>query len=151
MSAKNPIRVYVTHIFNEQPDYLRVFEYLESTSNFFYINCSNPGDIPQTGGKEAIKSKLLDQIRAAEVIIVISSMYAENRDWISFQMDTAQAADLPMIALEPFGGTASVDADVAARCNEIVGWNERLIVDALRRQGRHEDTKRWDVIEFDMS
>jgi hypothetical protein len=29
-----------------------------------------------------------------------------------------------------------------------VGWNERHIVDAIRRQARHEETTRWDVIDF---
>jgi hypothetical protein len=56
-----------------------------------------------------------------------------------------------MIALEPFGGRGKVPAEVEARVAEVVAWNERLIVDAVRREARHEDTKRWDVIEFDMS
>ena len=42
MSAKNPIRVFVTHCFASQPDYHRVFEYMESAANFFYVNCSFP-------------------------------------------------------------------------------------------------------------
>ena len=150
MSEQNPIRVFVTHVFTEHPDYVRVFEYLESASNFFYVNCSRPQDIPEQGGKEAMKETLLEQIRAAEAIIVISSMYNENKDWITFEMDAAQAAELPIVALEPFGG-GQVSAEVRARCAELVGWNEREMVDALRRQARHEETSRWDVIEFDMS
>jgi Thoeris protein ThsB, TIR-like domain len=151
MSEKNPIRVFVTHVFSDHPDYHRVFEYLESSSNFFYVNCSAPDKLPAAGGKEALKEALLGQIRAAEAIIVISSMYSENRDWITFQMDAAQAAELPIVALEPFGGAGKVPDEVRARAAEVVGWNERLLVDALRRQARHEETTRWDVIEFDMS
>lgn len=150
MSEKNPIRVFVTHVFSDHPDYHRVFEYLESSSNFFYVNCSAPDKIPAAGGKEALKEALLSQIRAAEAVIVISSMYSENRDWITFQMDAAQAAELPIIGLEPFGG-GKVPDEVRGRAAEVVGWNERNLVDALRRQARHEETTRWDVIEFDMS
>ena len=29
-----------------------------------------------------------------------------------------------------------------------VGWDERALVDAIRRQARHEETTRWDTIEF---
>jgi hypothetical protein len=151
MSADNPIRVFVTHLFSDHSDYHRVFEYLESTSNFFYVNCSKPDDIPTSGGQEAIKERLLQQIRSAEVVIVVSTMYSENRSLITFQLDVAQAANIPLIALEPFGGKGKVPAEVEARAAEIVGWNERLIVDAVRREARHEDTQRWDVIEFDMS
>jgi hypothetical protein len=151
MSERNPIRIFVTHMFAEHPDYSRVFEYLESASNFFYVNCSNPDDVPAFGGRESMKAKLLEQIRAAEVVVAVGSMYSENRDWVDFQLTAAQAADLPIVGLEPFGGSGPMPEAVAARCNEIVGWNERLIVDALRREARHEETTRWDVIEFDMS
>lgn len=151
MSEDNPIRVFVTHVFSNHPDYHRVFEYFESTSNFFYSNCSKPDDIPTSGGQEAIKESLLEQIRGAEIVVIVSSMFSENQDLITFQMDAAQAADLPLIALEPFGGTGSVPAEVQARAAEVVGWNERLMVDTIRREARHEDTQRWDVIEFDMS
>lgn len=151
MSEGNPIRVFVTHMFSDHPDYHRVFEYLESTSNFFYKNCSDPADIPTTGGPEAIREKLLEQIRSAEIVLVVSTMFSENRNVITFEMDAAGAADIPLLALEPFGGAGKVPAEIEARCAEVVGWNERLIVDAIRREARHEDTKRWDVIEFDLS
>lgn len=150
MSEKNPIRVFVTHAFAEHPDYHRVFEYLETASNFFYVNCSAPDDIPAGGGREALKETLRNQIRKAEVVLVLSSLYEENRDWITYEMDAAQALDLPIIAIEPFGGLGSVPPDVAKRASEVVGWNERSIVDAARLQARHEDTARWDVIEFEM-
>jgi hypothetical protein len=150
MSEQNPIRIFVTHAFSDHPDYHRVFEYLESSSNFFYRNCSAPEQVPGAGGKDAIKEALLAQIRAAEIVIVVSSMYSENRDWITFQMDAAQAADIPILALEPFGGGRIPD-EITGRAADVVAWNERVIVDAIRKQARHEDTKRWDVIEFDMS
>jgi hypothetical protein len=30
----------------------------------------------------------------------------------------------------------------------VVEWNERALVDAIRHHARHEDTARWDVVEF---
>jgi hypothetical protein len=150
MSEKNPIRIFVTHTFAEHPDYRRVFEYLESSPNFFYINCSNAESIPSTGGKEALKDELRAQIKMAEVVVVPSVMYLESRAWITYQMDVAQAQNLPIVALEPFGGIQEMPKEVAARADETIAWNERVIVDALRRQARHEDTTRWETIEFDM-
>lgn len=151
MSKEDPIRIFVTHVFTDHPDYHRVFEYLESSTNFFYKNCSDPTAVPVAGTKESKKEALLAQIRAAEVMLVVSSMFSETRDWMTYQMDAAQAASLPIVALEPFGGKGGIAAEVQARAAEVVPWNERVIVDALRKQARGEDTKRWDVIEFDMS
>jgi hypothetical protein len=151
MSESNPIRIFVTHVFSEHPDYHRVFEYLESASSFYYVNCSKPDDIPVSGGQEAIKEKLLEQIRSAEICVIVSTMFSENHSLITFQMDAAQAANLPLLVLEPFGGTGKLPAEIEARATATVGWNERMMVDAIRREARHEDTHRWDVIEFDMS
>jgi hypothetical protein len=148
MSEKNPIRVYVTHSFASHSDYHRVFEYFEAVPNFFYRNCSVPDRPPATGGKEALKEEYRAQMKMAEVVIVLSSLYIENEFWTTYQMDAAQAGNLPLVAMEPFGVNVKVPAEVAKRAAEIVGWNERLIVDAVRRQARHEDTQRWDTIEF---
>lgn len=150
MSSKPPIRVYVTHVFSEHPDYLRVFEYLESVPNFFYVNCSAPENVPTSGGKEALKEEFRNQIKPAEVVVVPGSMYAENGDSINYQMDVAQANELPLVVLEPFGGVEKLVKELEERADEVVGWNDRMIVDAIRRQARHEETTRWDVIEFDM-
>jgi hypothetical protein len=121
---------------------------LEALPNFFYRNCSVPDHLPATGGKEGLKEEYRTQLKTAEVVVVLSSLYIENEYWTTYQMDAAQASNLPLVALEPFGVNVKVPAEVAKRATEVVGWNERLIADALRRQARHEDTHRWDTIEF---
>jgi hypothetical protein len=148
MSEKNPIRVYVTHAFASSADYHRVFEYLEAVPNFFYRNCSVPDRLPDGTGKEALKEEYRAQMKTAEIVIVLCSLYVQNEYWTTYQMDAAQASNLPLVAIEPFGVGGKVPAEVAKRAAEVVGWNERLIVDAVRRQARHEDTVRWDTIEF---
>lgn len=149
MSAKNPIRIYVTHAFASNPDYHRVFEYLEALPNFFYRNCSVPDHLPSTGGKEALKEEYRTQMKTAEVVVVLSSLYVENEYWTTYQMDVAQASNLPLVVMEPFGVSLKVPTGLTKRAAEVVGWNERLIADAIRRQARHEDTQRWDTIEFE--
>jgi Thoeris protein ThsB, TIR-like domain len=148
MSEQNPIRLFVTHAFASHPDYHRMFEYIESTPNFFYRNCSVPDQMPSTGGKEALKEEYRTQIKNAEVVVVLSSMYVENEYWTTYQMDAAQAIGLPLVAVEPFGGQQKTPEELTKRAGEVVGWNERLIIDAIRRQARHEDTNRWEVVEF---
>ena len=32
--------------------------------------------------------------------------------------------------------------------DEVSPWNERSLIDALRRQARHQESTRWDTIEF---
>lgn len=148
MYENNPIRVYVTHTFEEDQDYLRLFEFLEGVDRFFYVNCSKPENVPGTGGMEAIKEELIRQIKDCEAVIVLAAQYQRNGDLIRFQMDVADANEKPMIAIRPFGGVVETPKELLARVNEQIEWNSREIADALRRQARLEDTSRWDVIDF---
>jgi len=148
VSENNPIRVFVTHTFAETDDYLRVFEFLESMDNFFYLNVSKPEEMPKTGGLESIKDELIAQIKESEAVIVLSSLYSDNTDLVKYEMDVAEANEIPTIAIRPFGGMAETPTDLVERANEHIEWNDRQMVDALKRHARLEDTSRWDVIDF---
>ena len=148
MSEMNPIRVFVTHTFRESDDYLRVFEFLESVERFFYVNVSRPENIPAAGGMQAIKDELLAQIKQAEAVIVVSDALAEQGDLVRYSIDTAEANGIGTIAIRPYGGVMDMPDDITARVNENIQWNSREIVDAIKRQGRGEDSARWETIDF---
>jgi hypothetical protein len=148
VSEKNPIRVFTTHGFEESDDYLRVFEFLESVDRFFYINVSQPENMPMTGGMEAIKDELIKQIKASETVIVLPSVFEEKKDLVRYMMDVAEANGISMITIKPFGGVAETPKEILDRVEEQLEWNNREIVDAIRRHSRGEDTARWEVIDF---
>ena len=150
MSQENPVRIFVTHCFAENDDYLRVFEFLESSPNFFYRNCSRPEAIPTGGGAEAVKEELRSQIQNAEIVIVLPGMLDQNRDLLTFQINAALAYDKPLLAMEYYGQVTEVPAEVKDRCNAVAPWNERMMIDTILREARHEATNRWDVIEFEL-
>jgi hypothetical protein len=148
VSEKNPIRIFVTHTFDESDDYLRTFEFLEGDDRFYYLNVSKPENIPTQGGLEAIKDELIQQIKASECVIVLPSTYAEKTELVSYMMDVADANDINMITIRPFGGLSETPPAVVDRVKEHLDWNPLEIVDAIRRQARGEDTARWEVIDF---
>jgi hypothetical protein len=148
VSENDPIRVFVTHTFAETDDYLRLFEFLEAKEHFFYLNVSKPENVPGSGGLDAIKEELIAQIKECEAVIVLATLYDEQPELVSFQLDVAEANEKPIIAIRPFGGMAESSAKLVERASEHVEWNDREIVNALKRQARLEDTSRWDVIDF---
>lgn len=150
MSQDNPIRVFASHAFQEHDDYHRLFEYLESTTNFFYANSAVPDKVPEEDTEEALKDELREQIEPAEVVIILAGLYEEFHEWIDFTMLVAKSSDKPVIAIEHFGSTQEIAPEIAEIADEVVAWNERSMVDAIRRQARHEETQRWDVVEFEM-
>jgi hypothetical protein len=147
MSQVNPIRLFVTHSWETSDDYLRVFEYLESAQNFFYRNYSTPDKGP-TGDKEALREDLRHQITPTEAIIALSSLFDTQPDLLTFQLLYAQANHKPVVLMKPFGARKEVPKAILDLTDEVVEWDERALVDAVRRQARHEETTRWDTIEF---
>jgi len=147
MSQANPLRLFVTHAFEMSDDYLRVFEYLESARNFFYRNSSMPEQRP-TGDKEALREELRRQIKPAEAVIALSSLYDTRQELLNFQLLYAQASHKPVVLMKRFGARKDVPRALLDVANEVVEWDERALVDAIRRAARHEDTARWDTIEF---
>ena len=148
MTENNPIRLFVTHLYAPDEAYFRVFEYLESQPNFYYKNLATPDRPPRAKEKEAIREDLRRQMTDAEVVVLLSSLYERDPGLIEFQALYAQSCDRPLIVMEPFGTDAKVPDKLREMADEVVGWNGRDMADAIRRQARHEDTTRWDVIEF---
>jgi hypothetical protein len=147
VTQKNPIRLFVAHLWVTDEDYHRIFEYIESTDNFFYRNTSTPDQRPP-GDKEALREALRKQISEAEVVIVPASLYRRGLDWVEFQMHCAKAYDKPIIVLEPFGGAETIAPAVQELADDVVPWDRRQLVDAIKREARHEETTRFDTIEF---
>jgi hypothetical protein len=147
MSKANPLLLFVTHAWEHSDDYLRTFEYLESARNFYYRNYSTPEKRPD-GNKEALKEDLRRQIAPVEAVIALASLFEKHQDLLTFQLLYAQACTKPVILMKSFGTPRPVPKPLAELANEIIDWDERALVDAVRRQARHEDTTRWDVVEF---
>jgi hypothetical protein len=147
ITQQNPIRLFVCHVWVEDEDYHRIFEYVESSPNFFYRNTSTP-DLRPPGDKEALRESLRNQIAEAEVMIVPAALYRRNVDWVEFQMHCAKAYDKPIIVLEPFGSTDTIAPAVQELADDVVPWDQRQLIDAIKREARHEETTRFDVIEF---
>ncbi len=81
-------------------------------------------------------------------MIALSSLYDTNQELLTFELLFAQASHKPVVLLKPFGGRKEVPKAILDLASEVVEWDERALVDAIRRQARHEDTARFDTIEF---
>jgi hypothetical protein len=147
MSQADPVRLFVTHAWENSDDYLRVFEYLESARNFFYRNYSRPEHHPG-GDKEAQRENLRQQIAPVEAVIGLSSLFHTHQELLTFELLYARAVHKPVILMKLFGSHKELPKEILGLANELIEWDERALVDAIRRQARHEATSRWETIEF---
>lgn len=146
-TPSDPIRLFVIHNWQENEDMSRVFEYLESSRNFHYKSTAQP-QAPRPLGNEAEREDLRRQIAPSEAVIVVPATYRLESDLVMFQLNFAKAANRPIIAMENFGSTQPLPKAITELADEVCPWNDRSLVDALKRQARHEDTNRWETIEF---
>lgn len=150
MSEQDPFRIYVAHLFQENDEYRRVFEYLESNDRFFYRNTSNLDNMPASGGTESIQEELRNQIGQAEIMLLPLAAHTINPTLIDFQINYARAADKPILGVQPFGNTVTVDRAVFERCDDVVEWNERAIINSIKRLARNEAVSEWESIDFSL-
>ncbi len=148
MSQRDPIRVFVTHAFELNDEYLRVFEFLESARNFYYRNCGGPEQRPVNTSVEGLHEALRQQMATTEVVVALSALYVTQRDLLLFQLNYAKASEKPVVLLPGFGREVLLPPAVIGMSDERAKWDERALVDAIRHQARHEETTRWDSIEF---
>lgn len=150
MSESNPIRLYAVHGWQQDEDYVRLFEYIESADNFFYRSLSDPNaQSPQGDGAVARRALINDALTQAECVVCTAGTWERFNDWARFTVETARSLDVPVVAIEHFG-PKNMDIRLKGHAAETVGWDSRSIVDAIRREARHEDTTRFDMIEFDL-
>ncbi len=94
------------------------------------------------------REDLRRQIAPCEVVVVLPAVYRIAPELVLFQMNFAKAADRPIVAMENFGSTEPLPKAIKDLADEVSAWNERNLIDALRRQARHQETTRWDTIDF---
>ncbi|MBT8131254.1 MAG: TIR domain-containing protein [Gammaproteobacteria bacterium] len=146
MTDEDTIKLYATHLWRLDDEYLRLFDYLGDVENFYYVNLSKPEEEP-VGDALAARDSLLDQIQGAELVIVLSSQYNENPDLIDLQLTTAKRHGKPILAVEAFGPDP-VPEKIQSAADHVVEWYARNIVDAIKMLTRGEEISRFDTIEW---
>ena len=73
---------------------------------------------------------------------------AKHSELLLFELTFAKASDKPVILMRPFGANAVLPKEITSLSDQIVDWDGRALVDAVKAQARHEESNRWDTIEF---
>jgi hypothetical protein len=143
----DPIRLLVTTGLTEPNDYSRVFEYLESARGFFYRNTgSSPLDA--SVGSQALRESLRAAVARAEIVVALAELDDSERELFTFQVAFAQSASKPVLLLPHFGSGKAPPKNLVSMVNETADWDQRSLVDAIKRLARGEETQRWETIEF---
>lgn len=130
--------LFISHAWKYGEEYDRLVNLLDDAPNFKYRNYSAPEDKPlhNLDGSDVQKSveikKAIDRkISPVNAVLVISGMYANNREWMEYEIETARSMNKPIIAIKPWGNTV-IPSYISNCADIVVGWNTSSIVDAIR-------------------
>lgn len=131
--------LFISHAWKYGAEYERLVNLLDSADNFKFRNYSAPSDKPlqnldntDVTTKAQITSAIIRKISPVNAVIVISGMYANNREWMETEIKIAQDYNKPIIAVKPWGNTVT-PYYVQQAADITVAWNTSSIVDAIRR------------------
>jgi len=150
-SPANPIRLFRYPCLGREMTTTRVvFEYLEASGTFYYKNTSQPqGETSDRQGKPGAKI-CAARSHPAKLWWVIPGVYLESPELVLFQMNFAKVGGpAPSWPLENFGSVEPLPKAILDLADEVSGWNERSLIDALRPSSAAiRKPRAGDTIEF---
>jgi hypothetical protein len=123
-------QVFISHAWTHSDDYYRVVDFLKEAPHFAWRNLSVPRHDPAPGSQ--LEYGLREQMRYADVFLIIAGMYAAHSDWIDFELAFARRIGRPIIGIRKWGGER-VPVAISSVARDVVGWQSASIVAAIRQ------------------
>jgi len=123
--------VFISHAWNYSSDYHRVVDFLNAAPRFAWLNLSVPEHDPLHAGDDELEYQLRNQMRDADVFVIIGGMYTNHSGWIDFEVGFARRIGRPIILLRP-RGSQRLPRSLQLAAKETVGWTSKSLVSAIR-------------------
>lgn len=130
MARLRRYRIFISHAWDYSADYFRVVRFLDEAPNFAWENLSVPEHDPLS--MQNLAYDLRNQMRPADVFIIIAGMYVNHSESIDFEMSFARRIGRPIIALEP-RGSMRMPMSIQRAAVAFVKWNGASLVSAIRQ------------------
>lgn len=123
--------LFVSHAWDYNDQYTTVIDWLDQSLS--YKNYSVPEHDPlDAKNTEKLKSALTEQIKHANIVIIISGMYYTHSEWMSYELAEAIRMGKTIIALKPRGNTL-MPKEVLSVADAQVNWNSKSLIDAIKK------------------
>ena len=130
MPRPRTYRVFISHAWDYSAEYFRVVRFLDEAPDFSWENLSVPEHDPLS--IHDLDYLLRNQMRPADVFIIIAGMYVNHSESIEFEMNFARRIGRPIIAVWP-RGNLRMPVSIQRMAVEFVGWNGASLVRAIRQ------------------
>lgn len=127
--------LFICHDWQYSDEYYRISELLDGAPSFRLRNLSVPEHDP-LDTDDMLQKNLRDQIRRADVMLVLAGMYAARSDWMEWEMAFARRINKSIIGVRSWGNV-QLPVIVQQNTHEIICWNTDSIVAVIRGYAQH--------------
>lgn len=132
--------LFISHSWSYSDAYEKLIQLLDNAAYFNYKNYSVPQNDPihNASNQQLLKEAIKRQMSLSNCVLVLAGVYSSYSKWINIEIDLARKSfynPKKIIAIQPWGAEKT-SMLVKNAADEIVGWNTKSIVDAIRRQCR---------------
>ncbi|OIB57404.1 hypothetical protein BBD46_01970 [Natrialba sp. SSL1] len=125
--------MFVSHSWKYSEQRERIEEFLDDENRLDWQNFSVPEDDPmEFEDKNDLRQQLYQQVGQANVVVVVAGMYVSHSEWIEEEIEMADHFEKPIIGVRP-NGNERLPAVVKEEADEIVGWRQKSIVNAIAK------------------
>ncbi len=137
--------LFISHSWGYRHHYDRLQKLLRKRCHFKFKNYSVPKNDPihTSGTAKELRQAIRRQMAPCSVILVLAGVYSSYSKWIRTEMNLANQGfqnPKPIIAIKPWG-SIRISATVRDATAEVVHWNSKSIVDAIRRNSKKRKRK----------
>lgn len=130
-----PYRVFVSHSWKYSEQRERIEAFLDDENRLEWQNFSVPKDDPlEFEDENDLRQQLYQQVGQTNVVVVVAGMYVSHSEWIEEEIEMANHFEKPIIGVRP-NGNERLPAVVKEEADEIVGWRQQSIVNAIAKHG----------------
>ena len=123
--------IFISHAWKYNDDYYTIIDWLNHSS-IVYHNYSVPEHDPlDAGNTSKLKSALTEQMKHANIVIIIAGLYTNHSDWIKYEIDESKRMNKKIIAIKP-RGNVNLPFQVQDAANKIVNWNRNALIEAIK-------------------
>jgi len=125
--------LFISHSWNQnQREWKRVTEWLESEPGLSWRNCSRPdmSALPNTSSQTLAK-EMSRQIASAEAVILLSEMYVESSTWLDYEIKEAMRMNKFIIGMTPLE-RGSVPMKIKGASDFMVGGHRASLIGMVK-------------------
>ena len=115
-------KLFISHL-NDDDEYTLFISKLDTSYDFEWKDYAV--------NNEMNHMKLAEQMKLADVIIILSGLYIKNRKLLQKEIDVAIELEKPIVVVRPYG-MENVPSNLEKIATEVVGWNTHCIVDSIK-------------------